>query len=82
MGKIKPIFDDRILSLHGVKPDVLYSFTDNSFQVGEIKSYTEIKFDLTFKIKQKGLTSLDVELDYFVKDKSNKATSRLFDGQL
>ena len=82
LGKIKPVFDDRILSLHGVKPDVLYSFNDNSFQIGEIKSYTEIKFDLTFKIKQKGLASIDVELNYFVKDKSNKATSRIFDGQL
>ena len=82
LGKIKPIFDDRLLSLHGVKPDVLYSFNENSFHVGEVKSYTEIKFDMTFKIKQKGLAAIDIELNYFVKDKSNKTTSRVFDGQL
>ena len=45
-------------------------------------SYTEIKFDMTFKIKQKGLAAIDIELNYFVKDKSNKTTSRVFDGQL
>ena len=61
---------------------LLYSFNENSFHVGEVRSYTEIKFDMTFKIKQKGLAAIDIELNYFVKDKSNKTTSRVFDGQL
>ena len=44
IGTIKPIFNDLNLSLSGMKPDVLYSFHENKFHVGEIKSYTEEEY--------------------------------------
>mgnify|MGYP006091942827 CR=1 FL=1 len=82
LGTVKPIFNDQYLILTGMKPDILYSFTDNKFHIGEIKSYTEVQIELNFKKKVTGLVSVDLEFSYFVKDKLNTTTKRVFDGKV
>ena len=82
IGTIKPIFNDLNLSLSGMKPDVLYSFNENKFHVGEIKSYTEVQFILNLAKKTGGLVTVDLEFSYFVKDKLNTTTKRVFDEKI
>lgn len=82
LGTVKPIFNDQYLILTGMKPDILYSFTDNKFHIGEIKSYTEVQIELNFKKKVTGLVNVDLEFSYFVKDKLNTTTKRVFDGKV
>ena len=82
LGTVKPIFNDQYLILTGMKPDILYSFTENKFHVGEIKSYTEVQIELNFKKKVTGTVNVDLEFSYFVKDKLNTTTKRVFDGKI
>ena len=82
LGTVKPIFNDQYLILTGMKPDVLYSFTENKFHVGEIKSYTEVQIELNFKKKVAGQINIDLEFSYYVKDKLNTTTKRVFDGKI
>ena len=82
LGTVKPIFNDQYLILTGMKPDILYSFTENKFHVGEIKSYTEVQIELNFKKKIPGQINIDLEFSYYVKDKLNTTTKRVFDGKI
>ena len=82
LGTVKPIFNDQYLILTGMKPDILYSFTENKFHVGEIKSYTEVQIELNFKKKVTGNINVDLEFSYYVKDKLNTTTKRVFDGKV
>ncbi|SVC20992.1 uncharacterized protein METZ01_LOCUS273846 [marine metagenome] len=82
IGTIKPIFNDLNLSLSGMKPDVLYSFHENKFHVGEIKSYTEVQFVLNLAKKVGGFVTVDLEFSYFVKDKINTTTKRVFEEKI
>ena len=82
IGTIKPIFNDLNLSLSGMKPDVLYSFHENKFHVGEIKSYTEVQFVLNLVKKVGGFVTVDLEFSYFVKDKINTTTKRVFEEKI
>ncbi len=82
IGTIKPIFNDQNLSLSGMKPDVLYSFSENKFHVGEVKSYTEVQFVLNLVKKAGGFVTVDLEFSYFVKDKLNTTTKRVFEEKI
>ena len=82
LGTVKPILNDQYLILTGMKPDILYSFTENKFHVGEIKSYTEVQIELNFKKKIPGQINIDLEFSYYVKDKLNTTTKRVFDGKI
>jgi hypothetical protein len=82
IGTIKPIFNDQNLSLSGMKPDVLYSFSENKFHVGEVKSYTEVQFVLNLAKKAGGFVTVDLEFSYFVKDKLNTTTKRVFEEKI
>ena len=79
---LKMMKNDQYLILTGMKPDILYSFTENKFHVGEIKSYTEVQIELNFKKKVTGTVNVDLEFSYFVKDKLNTTTKRVFDGKI
>ena len=81
-GTIKPIFNDQILNLSGMKPDILYSFSENKFHIGEVKSYTEVQLSLTLKKKASALTTVDLEFSYFVGSKINTTTKRIFEDKI
>ncbi len=81
-GTIKPIFNSQILNLSGMKPDILYSFTENKFHIGEVKSYTEVQLSLTLKKKASALTTVDLEFSYFVGSKINTTTKRIFEDKI
>lgn len=67
-----------------MKPDILYSFNENKFHVGEIKSYTEVQIELNFKKKITGPITIDLEFSYHVKEKLNTTTTtkRVFNGNI
>ena len=81
-GTIKPLFNSQILNLSGMKPDILYSFTENKFHIGEVKSYTEVQLSLTLKKKASALTTVDLEFSYFVGSKINTTTKRIFEDKI
>ena len=61
----------------GIDPDVFYSFSDNSFIVGELESYNEVTFKLKFQIKVAGATPLEIKMDYQQKGRQGIANSLL-----
>jgi hypothetical protein len=70
------------LLMSGMKPDVIYSFSENKFHVGEIKSYTEVQYVLNLAKKTGGFVTVDLEFSYFVKDKLNTTTKRVFEEKI
>ncbi len=65
------------LSLLGIEPDVLYSFSDNSFIIGELDSYNEVTFKLKFQIKASGATPLEIKMFYEQKGRKGSTNSTL-----
>jgi hypothetical protein len=63
------------LSLVGIEPDVFYSFSDNSFIVGEIESYNEVSFKLKFKLKVAGSSPIEVKMNYEQKGRKGVSNS-------
>ena len=70
-----PEFNSLNLSLVGIEPDVFYSFSDNSFIVGEIESYNEISFKLKFKLKVAGSSPIEVKMNYEQKGRKGVSNS-------
>ena len=75
--KLIPEYNILNLSLLGIDPDVFYSFSDNSFIVGELESYNEVTFKLKFQIKVAGATPLEIKMDYEQKGRQGIANSLL-----
>ena len=75
--KLVPEFNSLNLSLIGIEPDVFYSFTDNSFIVGEIESYNEVAFILKFRTKAAGTSPLDIKMNYEQKGREGVANTLL-----
>ena len=70
-----PEFNSLNLSLVGIEPDVFYSFSDNSFIVGEIESYNEVSFKLKFKLKVAGSSPIEVKMNYEQKGRKGVSNS-------
>ena len=75
--KLIPEYNILNLSLLGIEPDVFYSFSDNSFIVGDLESYNEVTFKLKFQIKVAGATPLEIKMDYEQKGRQGIANSLL-----
>ena len=71
--KISPEFNNSLLGLVGIEPDIFYSFADNSFIVGEVSSYNEIQFKLRMQIKAAGQTNVEIKMGY--EQKGRKGTT-------
>ena len=65
------------LSLIGIDPDAFYSFTDNTFIVGDIESYNEVTFRLKFQMKVAGGSALEIKMNYEQKGRKSVANSLL-----
>ncbi|MEC7135047.1 MAG: right-handed parallel beta-helix repeat-containing protein [Candidatus Thermoplasmatota archaeon] len=70
-----PEFNSSNLSLVGIEPDVFYSFSDNSFIVGEIESYNEVSFKLKFKVKTSGASPIEIRMNYEQKGRKGVSSS-------
>ncbi len=70
-----PEFNSSNLSLVGIEPDVFYSFSDNSFIVGEIESYNEVYFKLKFKVKTSGASPIEIRMNYEQKGRKGVSSS-------
>ncbi|MEC8076424.1 MAG: hypothetical protein VX118_00195, partial [Candidatus Thermoplasmatota archaeon] len=70
-----PEFNSSNLSLVGIEPDVFYSFSDNSFIVGEIESYNEVSFRLKFKVKTSGASPIEIRMNYEQKGRKGVSSS-------
>ena len=75
--KLVPEYNGLNLSLLGIEPDVFYSFSDNSFVVGEVESYNEVTFKLKMKMKVANATPLEIKMNYEQKGRKGVATSLL-----
>jgi len=75
--KLVPEYNGLNLSLLGIDPDVFYSFSDNSFIVGELESYNEVTFTLKFKIKTAVATPLEIKINYEQKGREGITNSLL-----
>ena len=75
--KLIPEYNSLNLSLTGIDPDVLYSFIDNSFMVGDIESYNEVTFLLKFQMKFAGASPLEIKMNYEQKGRKGVANSLL-----
>ena len=75
--KISPEFNSSILGLVGIDPDVYYSFSDNSFVVGDISSYNEVQFKLKMQQKSTTATSVEIKMKYEQKGREGITSSRL-----
>ena len=72
---LTPEFNSLNLSIVGIEPDVFYSFSDNSFIVGEIESYNEVSFKLKFKLKVAGSSPIEVKMNYEQKGRKGVSNS-------
>ena len=75
--KLVPEYNSLNLSLIGIDPDVFYSFTDNTFIVGDIESYNEVTFRLKFQMKVAGASPLEIKMNYEQKGRKSVANSLL-----
>ena len=75
--KLVPEYNGLNLSLLGIEPDVFYSFSDNSFVVGEVESYNEVTFKLKMKMKVPNATPLEIKMNYEQKGRKGVASSLL-----
>ena len=75
--KISPEFNSSILSLVGIEPDIFYSFSDNSFVVGDVSSYNEIQFKLKMQLKSTGATAVEIKMKYEQKGREGITSSRI-----
>ena len=75
--KISPEFNSSILGLVGIDPDVYYSFSDNSFVVGDISSYNEVQFKLKMQQKSTTATSVEIKMKYEQKGREGITSSRI-----
>ena len=75
--KLVPEYNGLNLSLLGIEPDVFYSFSDNSFVVGEVESYNEVTFKLKMKMKIANATPLEIKMNYEQKGRKGVASSLL-----
>ena len=73
--KINPQYNDTVLSLSGIDPDLLYSFTEGNFVVGEINPYNEVQFIMKMNIKAAMKTSIEVKMNYEQKGRNSDVTS-------
>ena len=72
-----PEYNSLNLGLIGIDPDVFYSFTDNTFIVGDIESYNEVTFRLKFQMKVAGASPLEIKMNYEQKGRKSVANSLL-----
>ena len=75
--KLVPEYNSSNLSLIGIEPDVFYSFTDNTFIVGDIDSYNEVAFQVKFQMKVAGASPLEIKMNYEQKGRKSVANSLL-----
>ena len=75
--KLVPEYNSMNLSLIGIEPDVFYSFTDNTFIVGDLESYNEVAFQLKFQIKVAAASPLEIKMNYEQKGRKGVANSLL-----
>ena len=75
--KLIPEYNSMNLSLIGIEPDVFYSFTDNTFMVGDLESYNEVAFQLKFQIKVASTSPLEIKMNYEQKGRKGVANSLL-----
>lgn len=75
--KLVPEYNSLNLSLIGIEPDVFYSFTDNTFIVGDLESYNEVAFQLKFQIKVAATSPLEIKMNYEQKGRKGVANSLL-----
>jgi len=75
--KISPEFNSSILNLTGIEPDIFYSFSDNSFIVGDLSSYNEIQFKLRMQVKSAGATVVEIKMKYEQKGREGLTSSRI-----
>ena len=75
--KLTPEYNNLNLGLLGINPDVFYSFSDNSFVVGELESYNEVAFKLKFQMKVAGASPVEIKMSYEQKGREGVANSLL-----
>ena len=75
--EIKPSYNDMILNLKGIEPDIPYSFSDNKFSVGEIKPYNEIQFTIVMKLKVTAKSAVEIKMTYEQKGRDGEVVSNL-----
>ena len=75
--KIRPQYNDSILRLSGIEPDVAYSFSENSFTLGDLNSYSEIQSVLKMKLVASGKTSIEIKMDYEQKGRDSTTSSTI-----
>ena len=75
--RLVPEYNSSNLSLTGIEPDVFYSFTDNTFIVGDLESYNEVTFQLKFQMKVAGTSPLEIKMNYEQKGRKGVANSLL-----
>jgi len=75
--KINPNYNDGILSLKGIEPDISYSFADNNFSVGEIKPYNEIQFIIYMKLKVATKSVAEIKMTYEQRGRDGEITSAI-----
>ena len=75
--KIRPQFNDSVLRLGGIEPDVAYSFSENSFTLGDLNSYSEIQSVLKMKLIVSGKTSVEIKMDYLQKGRDSTTSSTI-----
>jgi len=75
--RLIPEYNILNLGLQGIDPDVFYSFSDNSFIVGELESYNEVTFKLKFQLKVASATPLEIKMNYEQKGREGSTNSLL-----
>ena len=75
--KISPQYNDTVLSLSGIEPDILYSFTEGNFVVGEINPYNEVQFLMKMSIKATMKTSIEIKMNYEQKGRDSTTSSTI-----
>ena len=75
--KIRPQYNDSVLRLGGIEPDVAYSFSENSFTLGDLNSYSEIQSVLKMKLIASGKTSVEIKMDYQQKGRDSTTSSTI-----
>ena len=75
--KLVPEFNSLNISIVGIEPDVFYSFSDNTFIVGDLESYNEVTFQLKFQVKVAASSSLEIKMNYEQKGRESVANSVL-----
>ena len=73
--KIIPEYNDSLLGLNGIIPTVPYYFDQNTFEIGDIKSYNEVQFTLKMKNKGNDLTTIELKLEYNHKGRTSSTSS-------